>query len=61
MEEFLGNLIVRLIPVAIPAALIYSFLMNHGMAPSGGEKKKEKKDKKAEGDKGTDASEPPKE
>lgn len=51
MGDFLGDLIVRLIPVAIPAALIYSFLMNHGMAPTGKGKKDEKKDaKKSETD-----------
>ena len=53
MLDWLGDLIVRMIPVAIPIILIWSFLINHDLAPSGkskgegGEKPKGEKNSKA--------------
>lgn len=46
--ELLGDWLVRLIPVAIPIILIWSFLINHGLAPSGGSKKDDKPSKNEE-------------
>ncbi len=58
--DFLGDLLVRLVPVAIPIILIWSFLINHGLAPSSGSKKSENKGKDASKDKPAEESKPPK-
>lgn len=54
--ELLGSFLVRLVPVMIPIILIWSFLVNHGMAPSGGSKKSNDS-KKSGGD--SDKPKPP--
>lgn len=57
MEELIGDLIVRCIPVALPAFFVVALLVHWGILPDGTEKKnrsnseeKPKKEKKAEGD-----------
>ena len=44
MKELLGDFIVRMVPIAIPIILVWSFLINHDMAPSGDSKSKKKGD-----------------
>lgn len=39
MEELIGNLIVRAVPVALPAFMLIALLVHWGVLPDGTEKK----------------------
>lgn len=60
MLDLIGDFIVRLIPVAIPIILIWSFLINHGLAPTGSQNSGEssKGSKKSKSEKGGESSPP---
>lgn len=55
--SLLGDLLVRLIPVTIPIILIWSFLINHGLAPTGGSKNKKSSGEEGEKEKKSDKPE----
>lgn len=59
MRELLGDLLVRAVPVLLPAVLICSFLMNHNLMPSGGSKKDsgDKPSKKSKSEESSDSTE----
>lgn len=59
MLDWLGDLIVRMIPVAIPIILIWSFLINHGLAPTGSSKSEGGESKGEKKSKGSSGAEPP--
>ena len=62
MLDLLGDFIVRLIPVSIPIILIWSFLINHGLAPTSSkgsdDSSKESKKSKEDGSGGGKKSPP---
>ncbi len=59
--DALGELIANLIPWVIPAVLLISFLMNHGMWPTGGSSSSGKSDgsEKQKGNNSSKDNKPP--